>query len=73
MRVVGKERGLADESRLAYGVNQCHFPLFIDFVVTWVADYARGTVLDEMEQLGVGAARGRPSGSISYNPQADAP
>ena len=69
----GQERGLADESHLAFGVTQGHFPLFLDFVVTWVADYARGTVFAEMEQMGVGAARGRPSGSISYDRKSIAP
>ena len=64
-----RERGLAEENHLAYGVSQSHFPLFIDFVVMWLAEYSRGTVFGEMEQLGVGAARGRPAGSISYSPK----
>ena len=60
----GQGRALADERRLAYGVIQDRLPLFLDFVVMWLADYARGTVFGELEQMGVDLARGRPAGSI---------
>ena len=59
-----EERGLAGEHHFAYGVTQNHFPFFLDFVVMWAASYARGTVWAELEQLGIGAARGRACGFI---------
>ena len=42
----GQGRALADERRLAYGVIQDRLPLFLDFVVMWFADYARGLFLE---------------------------
>ena len=66
-----KERCLVEERHPAKGVTQNHFRLFVDFVVIWIDGSARRTVFDEMGPMGVGTAGGRPSGSISYNPQPD--
>ena len=45
----------------------------LHIVVMWLADYTRGVVFGEMELIGFGAPRGRPVGSISYNPKVGAP
>ena len=55
---------MAEEHHFAYGVTQNHFPFFLDFVVMWAASYARWAVWDELEQPGIGAARGRAFGFI---------
>ena len=55
---------MAEEHHFAYGVTQNHFPFFLDFVAMWAAGYARGTVWAELEQLGIGVARGRARGFI---------
>ena len=52
-----QERKLAEEDRIASGLQQGQYPQFLDFVSMWLSGYSRSTVWREMVQQGVDPGR----------------